>query len=192
MEIKHHIKEEELIKEKEWISDAQKNPERFSKLYDKYFEGIFHFIFRRTDDEDVAGDLTSQTFLSALQNIKKYEFRGVPFSAWLYRIAANQVNKYYRDHKKKVVFSLEESVAWKLLDEAEEDHQEEKLSRLVSFLEELSSEDMAVLELRFFEEKGFKEIAYILEISESGAKMRTYRAIEKLKAFFESRGAIKQ
>ncbi len=183
----YHISDEEIRKEQAWIEAAQRNPKHFDKLYDRYFEGIFNFIFRRTDEEALAADLTSQTFLAAIQNLKKYQFRGLPFSAWLYKIASNQVMKYYRDSKKNMIFSLEESLIGKLFIEADENANEEKLRQLVMYLKELPTEDVMVLELRFFEQKGFKEIAYILEITESGAKMRTYRALEKLKKIFDAK-----
>lgn len=183
----YHISNEEISQEQAWVEAAQQNPEKFDKLYDRYFEGIFNFIYRRTDDEAVAADISSQTFLAALQHIKKYNFRGLPFSAWLYKIAANQVNKYYRASKKNMVFSLEESLIGKLITETEEDANEEKISLLVDYLKQLSTEDVMVLELRFFEGKGFKEIAYILEITESGAKMRTYRALGRLKKIFDAK-----
>ena len=183
----YHISDEQIREEQAWVEAAQRDSERFDKLYDRYFEGIFNFIYRRTDDEVVAADITSQTFLAALQNLKKDSFRGLPFSAWLYKIAANQVNKYYRASKKNMVFSLEESLIGRLISETEEDANEEKISLLVDYLKQLSTEDVMVLELRFFEGKGFKEIAYILEITESGAKMRTYRALERLKKIFHAK-----
>ncbi|MDX1627179.1 MAG: sigma factor, partial [Fulvivirga sp.] len=86
-----HMTEEEIARENEWVEEAKRDPQAFGKLYDRYFEGIFQFILRRTDDESLTADLCSQTFLKALQHIKKYEHRGVPFSAWLYRIASNEV-----------------------------------------------------------------------------------------------------
>ncbi len=190
MNSNYHIGESEINQERTWIEKAKRNPEKFDALYDKYFEEIFNFIYRRTDNEAIAGDLTSQTFLAALQNLKKYEFRGVPFSAWLYRIAANQVNQYYRKSKKNVVFSLEESMVGKLLHEADASDDDEKVTLLIGFLAALPTDDMTVLELRFFEEKNFKEIAYILSLTESGAKMRTYRAIEKLKKLFVPTGKM--
>ena len=183
----YHISDEQISQEQAWVEAAQKDPEQFDKLYDRYFEGIFNFVYRRTDDEVVAADITSQNFLAALQSLKKYSFRGLPFSAWLYKIAANQVNKYYRISKKNVVFSLEESLIGKLIAETEEDTNEEKVALLVEYLKQLSTEDVMVLELRFFEEKSFREIAYILEITESGAKMRTYRALNKLKKTFDAK-----
>ena len=89
-----HMSDAEIRDEQQIVQKAKQDANAFGALYDRYFEGIFHFIYRRTDDEAVAGDLTSLTFLKALQNLKRYEFRGLPFSAWLFRIAANEVNKF--------------------------------------------------------------------------------------------------
>ena len=175
----NHQTSEDLAKEKEWITAAQKKPAKFNKLYDKYFEQIFQFIFRRTDDEHLTADLTSQTFLKALQNIKKYQFRGIPFSAWLYRIATNEVNKHYR--KSKYIFSLEEEKIYKIIDDSPEVENADLIKKVIEKLKELSTKDVVIMELRFFEERSFKEIAYILDISESSAKMRIYRALEKLR-----------
>ena len=180
----HHMTEEAILQENELVELAKKDVVAFGKLYDRYFEGIYGFVFRRTDDDEKAGDITSQVFLKALTNLRKYEFRGLPFSAWLYRIASNEVKKHYRSKGNKIIFSLEEERVRELIDENLSNEKEEHLNLLVSCLNELKTEVMEVLELRFFEDRNFKEIAYILNISESGAKMRTYRAIEKLKDSF--------
>lgn len=184
----HHQSEQDIKNDEQWIIAAKKNPEKFSFLYDKYFEQIFNFIFRRIDEEDITADLTSQTFLKALQSIKKYQNRGLPFSAWLYRIATNEVNKHYRRKKRRFVFSLEENLIKNLI-ASEEDQLEsdENLQKLITTLEDLDTNDVIILELRFFEERNFKDIAYILDITESSAKMRTYRAIEKLKKKINSK-----
>ncbi len=179
-----HMSEGAIVAEQELVLNAQRDEQAFAMLYDRYFEGIFGFVYRRTDDEALTSDLVSQVFLKALQNIKKYEYRGLPFSAWLYRIASNEINRYFRKHNKVKVFSLEEGRVAELIDEADENN-EEKIALLMTCLKELSTSVMEVLELRFFEEKSFKEIAFILEITESGAKMRTYRALEKLKDQFD-------
>ena len=180
----NHMTDEAIQQEQALIELAKKDELAFGKLYDRYFDGIYGFVYRRTDEEQLAGDITSQVFLKALQNIKKYEFRGLPFSSWLYRIASNEINKYYRKKNRKVVFSLEEERIREIIEEDEEDHKEAYLSLLVECLNEMKTGVIEVLELRFFEEKNFKEIAYILDISESGAKMRTYRALEQLKENF--------
>jgi RNA polymerase sigma-70 factor (ECF subfamily) len=176
--------EEEIAEENSLIQATRKNPEKFSAIYDKYFEGIFYFIYRRTDDEDIASDLCSQTFLKALQNIKKYEFRGLPFSAWLFRIASNEVNKYYYKKKKTKVFSLEEERVMELFEDEEHSFSQEQIELLVKVLKDMPTDTVEVLELRFFEGRSFKEIAFILNIGESGAKMRLYRAVEKLRKDF--------
>ncbi|MEO1049934.1 MAG: sigma-70 family RNA polymerase sigma factor [Bacteroidota bacterium] len=185
LKISNHMSEDAIKAEQEIVQAAKRNAKAFGKLYDKYFEGIFSFVYRRTDDEDIAADLTSQTFFKALQNIKKYEFRGLPFSAWLYRIASNEVNKHYRKTDTKALFSVEEGRVLEIMAESVENADEEQLQLLVKLLKELPTAMVEVLELRFFEGKSFKEIAYILEITESGAKMRTYRAIEALKKNFK-------
>ena len=113
----NHMTNEAILEEQQLVEAAKKSDEAFGKLYDRYFDGVYGFVFRRTDDEDVAGDLTSQAFLKAMQNLNRYEFRGLPFSAWLYRIASNEVNKYYRKKKRKVVFSLEEERVQDIIDE---------------------------------------------------------------------------
>lgn len=179
-----HMSEDAIVAEQELVLAAQQDEQAFGKLYDRYFEGIFGFIFRRTDSEELTADLTSQVFLKALKNINKYEFRGLPFSAWLYRIASNEVNRYYRKHNKTVLFSLEEGRVSELIEEHEENN-EERITLLMRCLKALPTTVLEVLELRFFEERSFKEIAFILEITESGAKMRTYRALEKLKGQFD-------
>lgn len=167
----------------EWqqIRVAQRNPEAFQPLYDRYFERIFAFVYRRTDEEALAADLTSQTFLSALQSLKKYRNHGLPFSAWLYRIASNEVNGYYRKSKQRQVFSLEEDLVSRLIEEEPDEVQHAALQALTQALRLLPTDLVAIIELRYFEEKSFKEIAYILDLSESAAKMRTYRALDKLR-----------
>lgn len=176
----------ELADEQFLINNAKKDVNAFGVIYDRYFERIFNFILRRTDDEEVTDDLVSQTFLKALQGLKKYEDRGVPFSAWLYRIAFNEVNKYYGKQKRKKVFSLEQDQLLEFIQPEEDDiFDDDRLEALLIKLKELPTDAMEILELRFFEEKNFREISYILNISESGAKMRLYRAIEKLKKHFK-------
>jgi RNA polymerase sigma-70 factor, ECF subfamily len=187
IEPNQHISQEEILREFETVREAVKDPGRFQVLYDKYFTVIFNYIFRKIDDEDITADLTSQTFLKALGNLKKYRYRGVPFSAWLYRIAANEVNRHYRVNRRKVVFSFDESEFENLIEQNTEDEQEIDLSYVTSQMQTMSESDIEVLELRFFESKTFAEIAFILDIAEASAKMRTYRAVEKLKKLLERR-----
>ena len=114
-----HMTEDEIAAERQIIEASKKDVQAFGKLYDRYFEGIFEFIYRRTDDEELADDLCSQTFVKALENLKRYEFRGLPFSAWLYRIATNEVNRHFNKKKRNRVFSLEEERVKELIESDE-------------------------------------------------------------------------
>lgn len=176
--------EDEIRKEHEIIERSKKDVKAFGEIYEKYFDRIFNFVFRQTGDEDIAGDLSSQTFISVLNNLPKYEFRGFPFSAWLYKIASNEIRKHYRKNKSKQVFSIEEVKIRELVDQSDDDWNEEVIEKLLLFMNDLPTEMLQVLELRFFEDKDFKEIAFILDMTESGAKMRTYRALDKLRQNF--------
>jgi RNA polymerase sigma-70 factor (ECF subfamily) len=176
--------EDEIRKEEQVIESSKKDPRAFGELYEKYFDRIFNYIYRQTDDEELAGDLCSQTFVNALNNINRYEFRGFPFSAWLYKIAGNEVNKHYRKNKGNKIFSIEELKVRELVEQGTDDWDEELITQLIRYMNELPTDMIQVLELRFFEDKDFKEIAFILDMTESGAKMRTYRALDKLRTNF--------
>ena len=176
--------EEEIFKENEIVERSRRDTKAFGELYENYFDRIYYFLLRQTDDEEMAGDLCSQTFVNALNHLPRYSFRGLPFSAWLYKIASNEVNKYYRKKKGKKIFSIEEIKVRELVERNEEDWDEEIIQQLLVYLKDLPTDMLQVLELRFFEDKDFKEIAFILDMTESGAKMRTYRALDKLRKNF--------
>lgn len=169
--------------EAEWaeVQAAQREPALFQPLYRRYHEAMFRFVYRRTNDEQLTADIVSQVFLKAMQKLQGYQFKGVPFSAWLYRIASNQVAQHFRDTKKNRIVSIENH---KLTDLAEEltstDNQHLK-DLLIKSLEDLKPTELSLIELRFFEQRPFKEIANILEITESNAKVKTYRILEKMK-----------
>jgi len=176
--------EGELQQERGIIERSRNDPRAFGELYEKYFDRIYNYLYRQTDDEELAGDLCSQTFINALNSLPRFEFRGVPFSAWLYKIASNEVNKHYRKNKGKKIFSIEEIRLKELVESSDAEWDEEQIQQLMNFMKELPTDMLMVLELRFFEDKDFKEIAFILDITESGAKMRTYRALDKLRKNF--------
>ncbi len=174
-----------LPNEEQLINAARKDFREFEPLYDHYYAQIYRFVFRRTDDPDLAADLVSQTFMKALNNLKRYQYRGVPFGAWLHRIASNEVKKHYRSKGTRQVFSLEQQEIADFIELESEGHSEDEIEQLIKLLADLDEAELTVIELRFFEEKSFKEIAYILDMKESAVKMRTYRTLEKLKGFFK-------
>lgn len=179
------MSDEEILAEFGILEKSRTDANAFGILYRRYFNQIFNFIYRQTDDEEVAADLCSQTFLNALNNVEKFTFRGVPVAAWFYKIASNEVNRYYRKRNRIKIFSLEEVRVRELYEQANEGWDEVFIEKLMGYLKNLQPEMLEVLHLRFFEDKDFKEIAYILDISESCAKMRTYRALDSLRKNFK-------
>ena len=169
--------------QEEWleVQAAQGDPALFRPLYERYYEDIFLFVFRRTTDEALTADLCSQVFLKALQRIKDYQYKGVPFSAWLYRIASNEVAQHYRKTKKNRVVSVEESNVSGLFEEMEEHDGEDYRQLLLETLDGLKEDDLQLIELRFFEERPYKEIAEILGITENNAKVKTFRILNRMK-----------
>lgn len=167
----------------EWteIQAAQKDPALFKPLYNRYFEQIFQFIYKRTLDEDLCADICSKVFLKAMQRLNGYSFQGVPFSAWLFRIASNEVAQHYRQTKKSRVVSIEDYSLNSMLDEMDTDDLAPFRAVLAQSLDELKEGDLEIIELRFFEQRPFKEVADLLDITESNAKVRTYRVLERLK-----------
>ncbi len=178
---KRSISSESLQEEWQEIQAAQRNPALFRPLYTRYYEPIFRFLYRRTDDEELTADLCSQVFLKALQRLPAYEFRGVPFSAWLYRIATNEVTQHFRDNSQQRVVSAEESQLGDIAEEIEEEDTELLRQHLTEALGSLNEADMQLIEMRFFEQRPFKDIADILGMTESNAKVKTYRILERLK-----------
>ena len=96
----HHT-DQQLSDELTLIEAAKRDPERFAPLYDKYYRQIFNYVYQRMESRDSAFDVTGQVFLKALTNLQKYQFKGVPFASWLYRIAHNEVMQIYRTQKDK-------------------------------------------------------------------------------------------
>lgn len=172
--------EEELV----WIRKAQKDPESFGPLYKKYHEQIFRYIHQRMDDEDQAADVTSLVFIKAMKNLPKYEYRGVPFASWLYRIAKSELYQSFRDRKAMRTVNLETVHLSEMMVDMEEDEGEERRLKLYACLKKLNETDLQLVEMRYFEKRSFKEVGEILEITENNAKVKCFRALEKLKRFY--------
>jgi RNA polymerase sigma-70 factor (ECF subfamily) len=162
------------------IEAAQKNPARFAELYEENFDRVYAYISRRVRDRSEAEDLTSEVFHQALANLSRFEWRGVPFAAWLFRIAANAII----DRSKRASKALAgpenfEPTAEVGLREIEESEQRAMLFRLV---DRLPADQRRVIGLRFSEEKSVREIAGELGRSEGAIKQLQFRALQSLRA----------
>jgi RNA polymerase sigma-70 factor (ECF subfamily) len=183
----------DLSEERELVRQAQKAPDAFARLYDQYYPKIFGYVLRRSANLEAAQDITSETFLKALGKLWQFRWRNVSFSSWLYRIATNEVNQYFRKAEYRKSVSLEElqEQGFELLSphdpESELIEAQEKLKRHQDFLEiqerivQLPAKYQEVITLRFFEKKQIKEIAEILGKREGTIKSLLHRAVEKLR-----------
>ena len=184
----YHQTEDKLLKELKWIKYAKENPRGFEPLYNKYHEQIFRYIYQRIDDKDMAFDITSQVFLKALNNIHKYEYRGVPFASWLYRIAKSELYQSFRDKKSRRTVNIDTVHVADMIDEMEEDSTDEGRKLLIRLIGELNEEEVQMIELRYFEKRSYREIGEILEITENNAKVKSHRVLKKMKKLFNQIG----
>lgn len=176
----HHTKDA-IAREELLIKAAQKDPQAFAPLYDKYYVQIFRFVLKRLGNEQDAADITSQVFVKAITNIKKYQFRGVPFTSWLHMVARNEMNLLFRSKKYDRTVDVKTEQLHELVDEFEEQQEDNRLPQLLEGITELKLEEIELLELRYFEKRPFKEVSEILGITESNAKVKMHRIIKKLK-----------
>jgi RNA polymerase sigma-70 factor (ECF subfamily) len=176
----HHTNEQ-LREELQLIEAAKADRERFAPLYNKYYKQIFSYVYQRMESKDSAFDVTGQVFLKALTNLDKYEYKGVPFGSWLYRIAHNEVMQLFRSKKEKRAVNADIGDLRFLCEESASPFFEEYIPAIKQLILQLNSQDLQMVEMRFFEKRPFKEIAEILDITEVNAKVRMYRIIEKLK-----------
>ena len=167
------------------IQRAQGDSRFFEPLYTRYYQPVFRFIYQRLEDKENAFDITAQVFLKALTNLSKYQFRGVPFSSWLFRIAFSEINQAFRNDKFKHTINVDSPSAKRLAGEIEDDTLENYEKWIPALLNKLDEEEVAMIEMRFFEGRSFKEIGEILNITENNAKVRGHRAIEKLRNVYK-------
>ncbi len=164
---------------------AQGDAEAFGFLYQKYVTAIFNYIYYRTGNQHDAEDITSRVFHRAFGHISSYKFMGVPFSAWLYRIAHNLVANYHRDSSRKREVSLEDHLDL----HTQGDHPETALvvtqdnEALLSAIRKLTPDRQQLLILKYVEHLSNNEIAVIMGRSEGAIKSLYHRTLLALKSF---------
>ncbi|GAB3329266.1 RNA polymerase sigma factor [Marivirga atlantica] len=171
--------------EKSLIEEAKNNPQRFKPLYEKYYERIYKFLLKRHTNLDIAESLTSDTFFKAITKLKKFKQKGAPFSAWLYRIALNESNMYFRKQKKKQTLLLNEDVVQSLSEEIKLTEHVDDFKPVEHAFKKIKKHELELLQLRFYESLSFKEIGQILAITENNAKVRCYRILDKIRIAIE-------
>lgn len=176
------IETKEKISEDKFLIEAAKaNMADFSLLYNKYYAPVFRFVYRRVEDEEIAQDVVSQTFLSAMSNLATYQERGAPFLSWLLTIARNEINMFFRKLNKERIFYLNVANENQLIEDLGEKNEIDIDKSLKLLMETLSEEELELIEMKYFEKRSYSEIAEIVKLTESNAKVKVHRIVQKLK-----------
>lgn len=171
------------------VEAAQADLSKFDVLYELHFDRVYFFIVSRVHDRTIAEDLTSEVFHKALANLLNYQWRGTPFSAWLFRIASNAiVDHFKRSDRERRASELDHPLAQPDLSSTDLDFIEHHVYffRLVEQLPEIQRR---VLCERFVEERSIREIARHLSKTEGAIKQLQFRALQTLRAQMGDRRA---
>jgi RNA polymerase sigma-70 factor (ECF subfamily) len=169
------------------IEAAQHDPARFADLYEMNFERVYAYVVRRVRDRSETEDLTAEVFQQALANLKRFEWRGIPFAAWLFRIAANLISDRWQRLGREVRDDsgiIESTPAGPA--EIEDVERRATLFRLV---DTLPVEQKRVVVLRFVDQKSIKEVAREIRKTEGAVKQLQFRALSSLRARMEGADA---
>jgi RNA polymerase sigma-70 factor (ECF subfamily) len=172
--------------ERELVERAKRDPEAFGLLYERYVAQIYRYLYYRTGNPQDAEDLTARTFYRALEHLPRYQERGLPFAAWLYRIAHNIVVNWQRDRRRRPVVALDHVV----MHAAEGDPQgaleeQEEREQLIRAFRRLSPERQELLILKFVEGMSNAQIGAIMGRSEGAIKSLYHRTLLELKKNLE-------
>jgi len=159
----------------------QRDEEAFTQLYEAHFDKIYRYVALRIGDRIEAEDMTQQVFLKALQSISSFKWKGIPFSAWLFRIAHNQVVDYLRKKTKQATASLDQSLVSsdsnpQLMAEHRLD-----IEQLISATKRLTEAQREVIGLRFAGELSVAQVAKVMGKSQGAVKALQHSAIVALR-----------
>ena len=159
-----------------------------SELYRRHVQRIYRYIYYRVGDVNVAEDLTADVFLKALEGLEGFTYRGIPFSAWLHRIAHARVMDHFRKQAKRELLPLDERLVAtgkgpQAMIEARLDHEE-----LQSAIAQLTTDQQQVIILKFVEGLSNAEVARILGKSEGAVKSLQHRALNSLQRIMRGEG----
>jgi RNA polymerase sigma-70 factor (ECF subfamily) len=158
------------------IEAAQRDPKRFADLYERNFDRVYAYIARRVGHRDAAEDLTAEVFHQALANIGRFEWRGIPFAAWLLRIASNAIADRWQHLSREHGNPTAEEPVYVSLEVVE------TRARLTQLVRTLPEDQRRVLLARFVEQKSIREIAQSLRRTEGAVKQLQFRALANLRA----------
>ncbi|MFZ1678718.1 MAG: RNA polymerase sigma factor [Saprospiraceae bacterium] len=175
----------------ELLESIKGKPEQFAVLFRQDYKPIFGYILRRTGNVEDTGDIAADTFFNAFRHIKNFTYKGISIKIWLYRIATNEVNMYFRNKQKhhslfERIDQEEKGIFTNYFEEDRKElelelHHHEQFLTVLEALKTLPVKYQNVISLRYFEGKGNKEIIEILSVNEGTLKSLLSRGLEKLR-----------
>lgn len=171
------------LSDTELVQMAKNSQEAFGVLYERYVTKIYNYIYYRTGNHHDTEDLTAMVFYRAMGHIENYTERGVPFQAWLYRIAHNLVANWHRDRGRRKIIALEEFAGPAPLSEIPDAQTEDKEEReiLLQTIRRLPEERQQLLILKFIEKMSNAEIGEIMGRTEGAIKSLYHRTLIALR-----------
>jgi RNA polymerase sigma-70 factor (ECF subfamily) len=175
----------DILEEQQLVEQAKVNTESFGRLYDYYFPRVYGFVAAKIYDRDDAEDIVGDIFVKVLEHIHTFEYRGLPFGAWVFRIARNTLNDYYEKHNKSHVTNIDDAYYVSEDEEKTSPHKKAENEELAKKVKEifkcLPERELNVVHLKFFGELSNREIVDITGISESNVAVILYRTLRKIK-----------
>ena len=169
--------------EAELVARAREDPAAFGRLYELNVRKIYSYIYYRTGNHHDAEDLTAKVFFKAMEHIGRYQDRGAPFSAWLYRIAHNTVANWHRGNRRGEVVALDDVVSTLVLGEDPQRlaEQSESSDHLLQAIQQLPADRQQLLILKFVERCSNHQIGQIMGRSEGAIKSLYHRTLLSLR-----------
>lgn len=183
---------EPLTREEEnhLIADACVDAKAFAPLYEKYYDRVYLYLLRRCANQSLAEDLTAEAFFKAMRKLSTYKPQNVPFLAWLFRIAHNQLMSHYRKEKVRFLFRIQKEKEQPFFADPRVRllHQSDLNTAgcvIAGLIRKLKPRDQLLLTLRYFEELSILEAAAAANMNPGAARTRLNRAVRKLRALIE-------
>lgn len=173
----------EDIDDRALVELAKDDKEAFGELYSRYLKKMYSYIYHRTGNTHDAEDLTAKVFYRAYSHIDKYEDRGLPIQAWLYRIAHNLVANWHRDQGRRKIIALDDYVAHSLKSDAPDQlaEESEEQAQLMEAVRRLPEDRQQLLLLKFIEQMSNAEIGAIMGRTEGAIKSLYHRTLLALR-----------
>ena len=162
-----------------------------SALYETHADAIFRYVLYRVPTAEDAEDLTAEVFLKMVEGLPRYQITGVPFEAWLYRIAAARIADFYRRRKRRPQTTLPETLADHIALPEDQIQRDQEIATLRGILAQFNADEQTILILRFVERKSHQEVARVLGKSVNAVKAAQHRALIRLAALLGSEEKVR-